>query len=124
MIAAIKSRNSRQFEWALWTPKGKNAEKNKPRWIQVERLTQRMNTFNTTAGNIVTPSRKITVQTHYFEAYERNDWVKWRNRLYMITSISESVEDAPQALKYASPEYEKIFILELMELEAEPYIEN
>lgn len=126
MIAAWKSLNNQQYEWALWTPKGNNASinKKKPRWIQIERLSERNNSFNTTGGNIVTPSRKITVKTSYHEAYERNDWIKWRNRIYAIISISESIETAPLALRNVIPEYEISYILELMEFDTKPYIEN
>ena len=126
MIAAWKSLNNQQYEWALWTPKGNNASinKKKPRWIQIERLSERNNSFNTTGGNIVTPSRKIPVKTSYHEAYERNDWIKWRNRIYAIISISESIETAPLALRNVIPEYEISYILELMEFDTKPYIEN
>ena len=126
MIAAIRSRKARQYEWALWTPKGNNASinKKKPRWIQIERLSERNNSFNTTGGNIVTPSRKINVKTSYHEAYERNDWIKWRNRVYAIISISESIETAPLALRNVIPEYEISYILELMEFDTKSYIEN
>lgn len=126
MIAAIRSRKARQYEWALWTPKGNNASinKKKPRWIQIERLSERSNSFSTTSGNVVTPSRKITVKTSYHEAYERNDWIKWRNRVYAIISISESIETAPLALRNVIPEYETSYILELMEFDTKSYIEN
>lgn len=122
MIAAIRSRKARQYEWALWTPKGMN--KKNPRWIQIERLSERSNSFSTTSGNVVTPSRKITVKTSYHEAYERNDWIKWRNRVYAIISISESIETAPLALRNVIPEYETSYILELMEFDTKYYIEN
>ena len=126
MIAAIRSRKARQYEWALWTPKGRNASinKQKPRWIQIERLSERSNSFSTTSGNVVTPSRKITVKTSYHEAYERNDWIKWRNRIYAIISIGESIETAPLALRNVIPEYETSYILELMEFDTKSYIEN
>ena len=126
MIAAIRSRKARQYEWALWTPKGRNASlnKKKPRWIQIERLSERSNSFSTTSGNVVTPSRKITVKTSYHEVYERNDWIKWRNRVYAIISISESIETAPLALRNVIPEYEISYILELMEFDTKSYIEN
>ena len=124
MIAAWKSLNNQQYGWALWTPKGNNARGNNPRWIQVERLSERSNSFNTTSGNVVTPSRKITVKTSYHEAYERNDWIKWRDRVYAIISISESIETAPLALRNVIPEYEISYILELMEFDTKPYIEN
>lgn len=126
MIAAIRSRKARQYEWALWTPKGNNASinKKKPRWIQIERLSERSNSFSTTSGNVVTPSRKITVKTSYHESYERNDWIKWRDRIYAIISISESIESAPLALRSVIPEYEISYILELMEFDTKSYIEN
>ena len=124
MITAIKSRNSRQFEWALWTPRGKNAEKSKPRWIQFERLSDRTNIFSATGGNIVTPSRTITIKTGYQENFERNDWIKWRDKVYTITTIKETIEDEPQALKWVKPEYQNSHILELMEIDTGYYIEN
>lgn len=119
MLAAIKSRRSRQFEWAQWLPQGENAEKNKPRYIQVERVSERTNTFNPIGGNIVARSDKITLSTRYREAYKANDWVKYQGGMYVITDIREDVPNNAQALRFTSPEYLKVYTLELMKLVTE-----
>lgn len=119
MIAAIKSRRSRQFEWAQWLPQGENAEKNKPRYIQVERVSERTNNFNPIGGNIVARSDKITLSTQYHEEYRANDWVKYQGGMWVITDMREDVQKSPQALRFTSPEYLKVYTLELMKLVTE-----
>lgn len=119
MLAAIKSRRSRQFEWAQWIPQGENKEKNTPKYIQVERVSERTNTFNPIGGNIVARSDKITLSTRYREEYKANDWVKYQGGMWVITDIREDVQKSPQALRFTSPEYLKVYTLELMKLVTE-----
>lgn len=119
MLAAIKSRRSLQFEWAQWLPQGENKEKNTPKYIQVERVSERTNNFGTVSGNIVARSNKITLSTQYHEEYRANDWVKYQGGMWVITDIREDVQKSPQALRFTSPEYLKIYILELMKLVTE-----
>lgn len=119
MLAAIKSRRSRQFEWAQWLPQGENAEKNKPKYIQVERVSEKTNNFGTVSGNIVARSNKITLSTQYHEEYRANDWVKYQGGMWVITDIREDVQKSPQALRFTNPEYLKVYTLELMKLVTE-----
>lgn len=119
MLAAIKSRRSRQFEWAQWLPQGENKEKFTPKYIQVERVSEKTNNFGTVSGNIVARSNKITLSTQYREEYRANDWVKYQGGMWVITDIHEDVQKSPQALRFTSPEYLKVYILELMKLVTE-----
>ena len=119
MITAIKSRTSRQFEWAQWLPQGENKEKNAPKYIQVERVSEKTNNFGTVSGNIVARSNKITLSTQYHEEYRANDWVKYQGGMWVITDIREDVQKSPQALRFTSPEYLKVYTLELMKLVTE-----
>ena len=119
MIESWNSLGGQQFEWAQWIPQGENAEKNKPRYIQVERVSERTNTFNPIGGNIVARSDKITLSTRYREEYKANDWVKYQGGMWVITDIREDVPNNAQALRFTSPEYLKVYALELMKLVTE-----
>lgn len=119
MIEAWNSLGAHQFEWAQWLPQGENKEKNAPKYIQVERVSEKTNNFGTVSGNIVARSNKITLSTQYREEYRANDWVKYQGGMWVITDIREDVQKSPQALRFTNPEYLKVYTLELMKLVAE-----